>query len=157
MNCYRTFVLAALLCIPTTLFALSNEEDVKVSTHPIGSPFYRHLAFDYNIDLRELVKFEKKGFGRTEIVTLILISTHTKIPLKDYGNKRLKDKVKLRTLAEEAKMDYDALYKQARTIKEQIEEKGDSQLPPPVFEPQPTPTPIKKNKKKKAPDENKEN
>ncbi len=119
------------------LHAYEFEDEVEPSTSPIGSPFYRHLAHDFNLDLKDLVKFEKKGFGRGEIVTLILISTTTGKPLKEYGKRRLKEKPSLRELATEAKLDYDALYLKARRIKEGIEAKGDTNLPPPVFEDKP--------------------
>ncbi|MCB4755762.1 MAG: hypothetical protein LHV69_01785 [Elusimicrobia bacterium] len=126
-----------LILFSPSLHAYEPEPEVKLSTNPIGSPFFRHLAFDRNLDLREVVKFEKKGFGRAETVTLILISSATGKPLKEYGKRRLKEKVTLRQFAEEAKLDYDALYRQARAIKEGIEAKGDKNLPPPVFDEKP--------------------
>src|SRR5262249_31106040 len=108
-----------------------DEDETKTSTAPIGTPFYRHLAADQNIDLHELEKFEKKGFGRTEIVTLVLISKSTGKPLKDYGKQRLKEKDKptLRDLAKEANLDYDTLHANAVSIKQSIEAKGDQNLP----------------------------
>jgi hypothetical protein len=109
-------------------------EEPAVSTHPIGSSYYRHLAADFDIDLHELIKFERKGFGRAEIVTLILISQQVNKPLKDLGNRRIKDQVLLKDLAKEAKLDYDSLYLTAREIKADIESRGDKNLPPPVFE-----------------------
>jgi len=111
-----------------------KKDEVQLSTTPIGSAFYRHLAHDRNIDLHELEKFERKGFGRAEIVTLVLISTATGKPLKEYGNRRLKDKVLLRDLAKESGLDYQTLFQKARAIKEEIEARGDKNLPPPVFE-----------------------
>lgn len=127
------------------------EEEVEISTLPIGSSFYRHLANDFNLDLKELVKFEKKGFGHTEIVTLVLISKSSGTVLKEYGKRRLKDQTLLKDFAAEAGLDYPTLYKSARAIKEGIEAKGDTLLPPPVYEATPLPaeTPEKKSKKKK--------
>jgi len=116
-------------------------DDVVLSTTPIGSPFLRHYAYDYNLDLNRLVRFEKRGFSRSEIITLALISEKTGKPMKDYGNRRLKEHVTLKQLAEEEGMDYAPLYEKAQTIKKAIEAKGDQNLPPPVFEKKPDPDP----------------
>jgi len=114
-------------------WAADEDSDVKKSTTPIGGFFYRHLAFDYNLDLKKLVKFEKRGFGRSEIVTLVLISEITGTPLKDYGKRRLKNDFTLKEMAEEAGLDYVTLYKTVGVVKKGIEAKGDKNLPPPVF------------------------
>lgn len=112
-------------------------EEVAVSTIPIGSPFLRHYANDYHLDLYELVKFEKRGFGRSEIITLALISQKTGKAMKEYGKRRLNEKVTLKALAEEAGMDYAAVYQDAQNIKKTVELKGDQNLPPPLFEKKP--------------------
>lgn len=126
------------------------EEPTEISTQPIGSPFFRHLAADYHLDLKELVKLEKRGFGRAETITLVLISSGTDKTFKDLAKRRLKEKISLEALANERGIDYNKLYLDVRKIKEQIEAKGDQNLPPPVFEtPSPTPTPVPKEKKKK--------
>src|SRR4051812_30691544 len=91
-----------LLLLAAPLRAAYDEEESEISTAPIGSAFYRHLAFDFNLDLVHLEKFEKKGFGRGEVITLILISKATGKELRDYGKRRLKDQVPLETLAKEA-------------------------------------------------------
>jgi hypothetical protein len=110
-------------------------DEVKLSTTPIGSPFLRHYANDYHLDLYELVKFEKRGFGRSEIITIALISQKTGKPMKEYGKRRLNEKgLTLKKLAEEAGMDYAVVYEQAQSIKKIVEAKGDQNLPPPVFE-----------------------
>jgi hypothetical protein len=128
----KLFVLSSVLYLPG-LRAWEPDHAVDVSTAPIGSPFLRHYAYDYNLDLKTLVKFEKRGFGRTEIITLALISEKTGKPMKEYGKRRIKDHVPIRTLAQEAGMDYSELHKKARQIKTEIEAKGDKNLPPPVF------------------------
>jgi hypothetical protein len=128
-----TFFLTAL---PSIANAKGNyhDDEVKLSTTPIGSPFLRHYANDYKLDLYELVKFEKRGFGRTEIINLALISQKTGKPMKEYGKRRLNEKVTLKQLTEEAGMNYEEVYKKARDIKAGIEAKGDQNLPPPLFE-----------------------
>ncbi len=146
-------------------FALSlnaawQEPEPEISTQPIGSPYYRHLAQDMNQDLRQLVKFEKKGFGRSEIVALIIISSTTGKPLKGYGNRRLKDKVTLQQLADEAHIDYAQLMTESKRVKELIEAKGDKNLPPALYEmgeilPTPSPTPLSKKDAKKQKKEQK--
>ena len=109
-------------------------EEIAASTTPIGSSFYRHLADDFNIDLKELVKFERKGFSRTEIVTLVLISDSDVKKLKEIGNRRIKDLVPLEKLVKEAGYEYRTINKVVRQMKSEIEERGDKNLPPPVFE-----------------------
>lgn len=116
------------------LQADENKSEVQISSTPIGSPFFRHLAYDFNLDLEELVKFEKKGFGRAETVTLVLLSKTTGKPLKEFGKRRLKEDVTLKTMAEEASLDYATLYKVVGFVKEGIEAKGENNLPPPVFQ-----------------------
>ncbi|MBV9080289.1 MAG: hypothetical protein JO102_04125 [Elusimicrobia bacterium] len=139
-------VLAAGLCATA---ARAYEPEPEVSTMPIGSSFYRHLAFDFGLDLRDLVKLEKRGFGRNEVVTLVLISKATGTNVKEYAKRRLKDEVELKTLAAEAGLDYPTLMKNVTAVKEGIENKGDQDLPPPVFEPSPSPEPIRRKKGKK--------
>jgi hypothetical protein len=131
--------------------AFAEEPGVNVSTQPLGSPFYRHLAFDFGLDIHDVAKLERRGFGRGETVTLVLISKATGVSFKEYAKRRLKDQVSLKDLAAEAKLDYPTLLKSVRTIKEGIESKGDQNLPPPVFEPSPTPEPRRRRKEKNAP------
>jgi hypothetical protein len=155
INSFRPLILfSALFLAAGIVHAKGNYPDeVKVSTTPIGSSFLRHYAYDYNLDLYELVKFEKRGFGRSEIITIALISQKTGKPMKEYGKRRLNEKnLTLKKLAEEAGMDYAAVYKQAQDIKKNIELKGEQNLPPPVFEKKPDP---KEEKDKKDPMEEK--
>ncbi len=109
-------------------------EEIAASTTPVGSPFYRHLADDFNIDIRELVKFERKGFSRTEIITLVLLSDSDVKKLKEMGNRRIKEHTPMDTFVQEAGLEYRSLLKVVRQIKQDIEERGDKNLPPPVFE-----------------------
>jgi len=123
--------------------------DPEVSTAPIGLSYYRHLAQMTNIDLRELEKFERRGFARTEINILIILSSGSVQALKDYGNRRLKDNVALDDLIAEAHKDHDAVYAQARKMKADIEAMGDENLPPPVYEVRASSATAKPSAKKK--------
>ena len=125
---------AALMWLALPVKAAWVEPEPDISTQPIGSPFYRHLAQELNLDLRQLVKFEKNGVGRSEIVALIMISSSTGKPLRDYGNRRLKTNVTLEELAAEAHIDHAKLISEARGVKEQIEAMGETDLPPPLYE-----------------------
>lgn len=125
-------------------------DEPEISTNPIGSPFFRHLAADYQLDIKELVKLEDRGFGRAETVTLILISSATGTYFKDLAKRRLKDKILLKDLAAESNQDFNSIWNQAQSIKTAIESRGDQNLPPPVYAtPSPTPEPEKKPKKEK--------
>jgi hypothetical protein len=127
-------ILSLLLVTPICVWAGGKAPpEVKKSTTPIGSPFLRHFAYDYNYDLKRLVQYEKRGFGRTEIISLALLSSYTGKKMKVYGKKRLKQKGTIRKYVEEAGLDYDEFYKVVREIKAEIEAKGDKDLPPPVF------------------------
>jgi len=134
---------------PSPCHAYDDGQTPAVSTNPIGSPFYRHLAQEFNLDMHEVVKFERKGFGRGETVTIVLISSATGKPLSEYGKRRMRERVSLRTLAAEANLNYDALHARASAIKVQIEAKGDRELPPPVFEPKAKPPEGEEGFKKK--------
>ncbi len=138
------------------------EEEPRISTEPVGSPFYRHLAFERKVDLLELEKFEKHGFTRTEVCTIVLLSSATHVPMKTYGKRRLKEKISYEKLATEAHIDYSKLREDAHALKLKIEAMGSDNLPPPVYEPTPAPTPSptpeppsskkeKKNQKKEKP------
>ncbi|MFN0118131.1 MAG: hypothetical protein ACKVQC_07575 [Elusimicrobiota bacterium] len=111
-----------------------DDEEVEVSTLPIGSNFYRHLAQEFNLNLHHLVKFEKSGVGRSEMISLILISTGSGKSLQNLGKDRYKSKKTLKQLAEENSLRYVDIYQNAVNIKKVIEAKGDLDLPPPVFE-----------------------
>lgn len=138
------------LCASAAAFA-ADDYGTEVSTQPLGSPFFRHLAFDFGLDIRDMVKLERRGFGRTETVAIVLISKATGTNFKEYAKRRLKDQVLLKDLADEAKLDYTTLMKNAKAIKEGIEAKGDQNLPPPVFEASPTPEPRRNRKSKPKP------
>lgn len=146
----RRLALFSLVCLSAAA-AFAYEDGVDVSTEPIGSPFYRHLAYDFGLDIHDVVKLERHGFGRGEAVTLVLISKATGVSFKDYAKRRLKDQVPLKDLAAEAKLDYPTLLQNVRAVKEGIESKGDQNLPPPVFEPTPTPEPRRARRGKKQP------
>lgn len=122
----------------------------EISTAPLGSPFFRHLAFDYNLDIRDLVRLERRGFGRGESVALVLIAKSTTTTVRELARRRLRDKTSLADLAKEMNLDYPTLRRNVEAIKEGIEAKGDQNLPAPVFEPTPTPAPPKKKKRKKG-------
>lgn len=122
---------------------------VEYSTTPIGSPFLRHYADRFSLDLRKLIQYEERGFGRAEIITLVEISSHTGVLLKEYGKRRLKNEVTLRELAKEANMEYEPLYQRAQKIKTEIEALGNENLPPPVFKEIKDPKKEKKERKKK--------
>ncbi len=149
----RFFLLAALAFAATAAHAYYQDEP-EVSTAPIGSSYYRHLAQMTNVDLRELVKFERRGFGRTEINVLILISSGSVQTLKDYGNRRLKDNVSLNDLIKESNHDHDVIYAKAREMKAAIEAMGDQNLPPPVYDVAASTTSATPQKKKKKGKEN---
>jgi hypothetical protein len=119
----------------------SASAEVKLSTNPVGSPFIRHLASDFQVDVIKLSKFEKRGFSRSEIITLLLISEKTKKPMKELGTERLKSQIPLRDMAKREAMDYDELYQMVKDIKEDVESRGEHGLPPPVFEPVASPAP----------------
>lgn len=136
----KLLVLAILVFCAGAAFA-ADDYGTEVSTQPLGSPFFRHLAFDFGLDIHDVVKLERRGFGRTETVAIVLISKSTGTGFKEYAKRRLKDKVLLKDLADEAKLDYPTLMKNAKAIKEGIEAKGDQNLPPPVFEASPSPSP----------------
>lgn len=126
-----------------------SNDSVEYSTVPIGSSFMRHLAHELNEDIKLLDKMEKRGFGRAETITLGLISKQSQKPLKELAKERLKEKTPLKTMAERAGINYTELYPSVQAIKRDIEIKGESGLPDPVFEKLPEKEKPKKKEKKK--------
>lgn len=108
---------------------------IELSTTPVGSAFVRHLAKESNQDVKVLAKMERLGFGRSEMVTLSLVSQKKGKSLRDLANERLKSPITLKTMAEREGFSYPELYAQARQLKKEIEKKGGENLPPPVFLP----------------------
>lgn len=127
---------ALIFFLPVLLFLSSEtfgaDTDLKVSTQPIGSSYYRHVAFDFGLDLKKLIRYEKRGFGRAEIINLILLAKITGDKLKNFGNRRLKREATLKQMTEEAGLDYVTMYKVVQVLKKALEDKGDKNLPPPV-------------------------
>lgn len=100
-----------------------------------------------------MVQYEKRGFTRTEMISLVLLSQSSGKTIKEMAKRRIKDKILLKDLAKEAQVDFEQLYSKARSIKSDIELRGESNLPPPIFEtPSPSPTPVQKKKKKNLKD-----
>ena len=149
---FKTLCAGLVLLGSSVAHAAYPDPEPSVSTAPIGSSYYRHLAQETSTDIRDLVKFERRGFGRTEINILILISNGSVQTLKDYGNRRIKESVPLKKLVSEAGKDFDEIYGRARELKSRIEKMGDSNLPPAVYEVAiSTPdadVPVKKKKRK---------
>ena len=66
-------------------------------------------------------------------MTLVLISEISGVKINELGRRRIRDKVPLKVLAEEAGLDYVTLYKTVQVLKKALEEKGDKNLPPPLY------------------------
>lgn len=69
---------------------------------------------------KDLTRLIHDGIYRQELLELVLMASQAQKPLKDLVKKREKGK-KLEKLAEELKLDYDALYEQALRLRAKID------------------------------------
>lgn len=129
----RLLVAAGSLLMLGVLHAAPS--DVAVSTVPMGSPYVRHLAFDQKTDIRLLAHCEKRGFGRTEMALLTMLSASSGRPLSDFARRRIARKpATLEDMARDLGLDFPTLLRAAQSLKKSIEARGSEGLPPPVFE-----------------------
>ena len=87
---------------------------------PLKNPFVYYFCEHYNADYAEIRNLQLAGYGRKELITLMLIAQDSKTPLAQVANKR-KKLTPLKKIAENYKLDYDALRAQALSDKTSIE------------------------------------
>ncbi|MFH1378697.1 MAG: hypothetical protein ABII23_00330 [bacterium] len=95
--------------------AVSKDKDTKLK-----NPFTFHLSRHMELDYVELRKLQKRGYGKIELIKLIVIAQKAGVPLKDIIQKRdAFDTIK--KIAQAFNVDYTAVRKESRKIKTTIE------------------------------------
>ncbi len=90
--------------------------------------FIRVLTDRFQLKLEDMEKLWAKGYGRNELIKLILISAHTNKELKEVQRKRERG-VKFSRIAEEYKLDYPALLEEAKAVRREIDYKISTSTP----------------------------
>lgn len=81
--------------------------------------FIERIAIRLDQDPDELHSLRRKGYGRVELIKLILIAKKTKQPLNEIVKLRNR-KEKIKKIAEKYNLDYKKIYFQAKKIKLEI-------------------------------------
>lgn len=105
--------------------------DIDSSTEPLRktpTTFARRLAQKADWPLEKIEKLERKGYGRTEIISLIEIARRSPKTWDDLVKERDKGK-KMRELAEEAALNYNEVFRRAQKLRDEINAEVEGQLP----------------------------
>lgn len=92
----------------------------KKKKKKLKNPYVYHLTRHLELDYIEIRKLQKKGYGRIELIKVILIAQKADVPLKDIIKKR--DKlIRLKTISEEYKVNYTDIRRESKRIRAEIE------------------------------------
>ena len=82
--------------------------------------YIKKISEHFNMEERELERFWKRGYGRNELIKLLLISKKGK---KDFTKivKQREKNIKLSRMAEKYKVDYEQVLEEAAKIREEID------------------------------------
>ncbi|MBI4395621.1 MAG: hypothetical protein HY548_00905 [Elusimicrobia bacterium] len=130
MTRYAVLVTALfMLAVPALAQGLdAPESEIETSTAPLKtypSPFTKALAERFDRPVDPLKKLEMTGYGRTEMITLILISSESAKPWDELIKERGKG-TKLRKIAEDAGLNYNDIFRRSEQIRKEI----NATLPP---------------------------
>ena len=132
MNIFRIFLFAALLAVgssrpdpafaETDLYPFPDTEDLKVKSakEKPTEPFVQVLAKKFGIEEKVLTKSVEKGFGRTELIRLILISKKSDSKLADLLKER-ENGTRLAKIAQARHLDNHKIRKEAFAILKELE------------------------------------
>lgn len=99
-----------------------SESKKKSKKKRLKNPFIFHFCNIFDQDYLKIRKLQKKGYGRLELIKVILISREAQVSLKEIVKDRNK-LIPLRKIAEKYKLDYRALRAKSHQYKKQIEKK----------------------------------
>ncbi len=108
--------------MPEETGLFSSPFETEKSTIPAKkepSPYAKELAARENWPLEQVQKMEKRGFGRTEMVSFIAIARRSPKKWDELVKEREKGAT-LRQMARDAGLDYDELFSRSMKIREEI-------------------------------------
>lgn len=128
-------VSAALLTLPGHTYS-ANEFDAGVGFSPWdsayrsdrnkreqpGDPFIKLIAARFGHDEAELMKLWHKGYGRNELIKLLVISAKSGVPFKEIVRSRDKN-VKLSKICEINRINYKDVLKEAAAARKDLDSK----------------------------------
>ena len=92
----------------------------------LQDPFIKSIAERFNRDEGELYSLQEKGYGRFELIRLLLIALKAEKPFVQIIETRDKN-IKISTIAKKYNLDYAAVYKEACEIKSELEKETTAQ------------------------------
>lgn len=98
---------------------IPSTEVKRIEREPIKDGFMEKIAKRFEMNLEELNKLRDNGYGRFELIRMILISTESGKNFEEIVNMR--KKMKLKNIAKELKINYKFIYFLARRIKQELE------------------------------------
>lgn len=99
-----------------------SESKKKSKKKRLKNPFVFHFCKIFDQDYLKIRKLQKKGYGRLELIKVILISRKAQVPLKDIIKDR--DKlIPLKKIAKKHKINYRKLRVESAQYKKEIEKK----------------------------------
>lgn len=104
---------------------LASPFSVEESTAPLRewpTPFAKELSRRLDWPLEKLERLEKRGFGRTEMVSFVAIAQKSSKTWDELVKQREKGAT-LRSMAEEAGLTYNDVFRNSQKIKSEIDEK----------------------------------
>ena len=118
----KRFVFLALAFAQLSVAGFPDEPDaVEVSTAPVSAEaFSVEAARHLNVPMEKVRDLRHRGFGKTEVLSFFAISSASKKPWDQLVKERERG-TPLRRLAEEAGLDYNALFEKSRSLKKEIE------------------------------------
>lgn len=99
--------------------------ELEESTAPLRewpTPFAKELAERLKWPLEKLEKLEKRGFGRTEMISFVAIARRSSKSWDELIKQREKGS-KMRAMAEEAGLVYNDLFRESQKIKAEVDAK----------------------------------
>jgi hypothetical protein len=104
------------------LFAPFEVEEATAPLREWPSPFVKELALKLDWPLEKLEKLEKRGFGRTEMISFVAVARKSAKSWDDLVKQREKGAT-MRSLAEEAGLTYNDVFRESRRVKAEVDAK----------------------------------
>lgn len=122
----------------------SGNSSSKSIVKKLKNPFVFHFCTVFEREYLEIRSLQKIGYGKTELIKVVLIARRAEIDLKEITDKRNKF-IHLKSIAEQYQLDYRQIRADAKKYKVIIEKNMKDE---PVTEEEPASQPVSKKEKK---------